>query len=190
MKEYADEQREEYRRKSIHRHDGLYVRFGFIAGYAWDIAETSGVETKSKGAGGLLEYAGGFSVSDHLVLALALHTFAVFSPTTTVGGEAFDEDHTNVYLVTGILLDFYPNPVGGWHAALTVGVGSADIRVRNNENTDDGFGLGIGGGYDFWIGEQWSLGLGVQLFYIGNADDEFGRHRTVIPTLALTALCH
>lgn len=190
MEEYWKEQREEYRSKTVHRHDGFYLRFGFNAGYAWDTAEGSGIETKSQGAGGFVEYALGWNAGDHLVMAFAQHTFGVFSAKTTVGGSDLGGHHTAFYQVIGFLLDFYPDPTDGWHAALTIGPGYADVRRRQGESTNSGFGLGLGGGYDAWVGEQWSLGVGARVFYIANADDEFGHHRVFIPTLSFSALYH
>jgi hypothetical protein len=190
MAEYYEEKRAEYRAKSIRRHDGWYVRFGFNAGYAWDRAEFEATSTTSKGAGGFIDYAFGGNLSDHVVLAFAHHTFGVFSPATAVEDTELETDHTAFYQVLGMLLDYYPDPTGGWHVTLTLGIGDADIQNRDNESTGTGVGLALGGGHDFWIGEQWSLGLGARLIYIAGAEDDFGNHRAVIPMLAFSALYH
>jgi len=174
----------------VHRHDGFYLRLGFNAGYAWDTAKRGEVETTSKGAGGFLEWAFGGNVSDHVVFGFALHTFGVFSPTTEIEGDRFDADHTALYSVLGVLLDYYPDPTGGWHVAMTLGIGDADIQIRENESSDAGIGVLVGGGYDFWVGEQWSLGAAARLGYISGASDDFGDHRAVIPMLAFSALYH
>jgi hypothetical protein len=190
LNELDEEERGERRARTVRRHDGFYARFGFNAGYAWDTAERGDVETTSKGAGGFLEWASGGNVSDHVVFGFALHTFGVFSPITEVAGDRFDADHTALYTVLGAFLDYYPNPAAGWHAMMTLGVSDADIQIRDSENSDTGIGVLLGGGYDFWIGEQWSLGAAARLGYISGASDDFGKHRVIIPMLAFTALYH
>jgi hypothetical protein len=188
--EYIEKKQAEWRAKTVHRHDGLYLRFGFNAGYAWDSAERGDHNSTSRGAGGFIEYALGSNLSDHVVLGFAHHTFGVFSPRTSVDGAALTDDHTAFYQVLGLLLDYYPNPADGWHLTATLGAGIADVQIRDGENTESGFGFAVGGGYDAWIGEQWSLGAGIRLIYVSNAADDFGDHQVFIPTLALSALWH
>jgi len=190
VREYYDAKQAEYRAKSVRRHDGLYVRLGFNAGYAWDAAERGDSRMTSKGAGGFLEYAFGGNLSDHFIVAFAHHTFGVFSPETSVDGTHVEFDHTAFYQVIGLLIDVYPDPTDGWHITATLGSSSANVQLRDGENTDNGFGLLLGGGYDFWIGEQWSLGVGGRLIYISGASDDFGDHRAIIPTLTFSALWH
>jgi hypothetical protein len=190
IEEYAEEKKAEWRAKTVRRHDGLYLRFGFNAGYAWDSVEQGEHNTTSRGAGGFIDYALGSNVSDHVVLGFAHHTFGVFSPRTSVDGRELGNDHTAFYQVFGVLLDYYPNPAAGWHVTGTLGAGFANVQIRDGENTESGFGFGVGGGYDAWIGEQWSLGAGVRVIYVSNAADDFGDHRVFIPMLALSALWH
>ena len=188
--EYDEEQRAKYRAKSVRRHDGGYLRLGFNAGYAWDSAERGDVSTESRGAGGFLEYAFGANVSEHAVLGFGHHTFGVFSPNTEVGGAELEADHSAFYQILGLFLDYYLDPAAGWHVTATLGPGIANVQVLDGEETDAGIGLALGAGYDFWIGEQWSLGAGARLLYISGAADDFGDHRAVIPTLNFSALWH
>jgi hypothetical protein len=190
LNELYEEERLKRQARTVRRHDGFYARFGFNAGYAWDTAERGEIETTSKGAGGFLEWAVGDNVSHHVVFGFAFHTFGVFSPTTKVAGQPFDADHTALYTILGTFIDYYPDPTAGWHAMLTLGLSDADIQIREDESSALGIGVLLGGGYDFWIGEQWSLGVAARLGYISGASDDFGEHRVIIPMLAFTALYH
>jgi len=190
VNELYEEERLERQARSVRRHDGFYARFGFNVGYAWDTAERGDVETTSKGAGGFLEWAFGGNVSNHVVFGFAFHTFGVFSPTTDIAGDRFEADHTAFYALLGIFLDYYPDPTAGWHVTTTLGVSGANIQVRDDENTDTGTGVLFGGGYDFWIGEQLSLGVSASLAYLSGAGDDFGEHRAIVPMLAFSALYH
>jgi hypothetical protein len=190
IEESMEESRQKYRAKTVYRHDGAYLRLGITAGYAWDTADNGGVETTARGAGGFLHYAFGVSVSEHVVLAGTLHSLGVFSPTTSLDGDPVEYDHSAIYMVAGLLVDYYPDAAGGWHVTGTLGPGVADLVVREDEDTNAGLGLVFGGGHDFWVGEQWSLGVGGQFAYISGADDNFGQNNVVIPMLLLSALNH
>lgn len=180
----------EKRAQTVHRHDGFYARLGVNLGYAFDSAELRGVETKSRGFGGFVEWALGGNLTDHFVLALTQVTFGVFSPTTTQDGEEITWDHTDFFGIVGVVVDLYPDPTKGLHIAGTVGSGNADVDVRDGESTDQGLGLALGAGYDFWIGEQWSAGAGARVLYVGGADDDFGNHRAFIPMASFSVLYH
>jgi hypothetical protein len=70
----------------------------------------------------------------------------------------------------GVLVDWFPDPTGGWHVGGLAGIGLigiSDAAVKDSGAPvveDAGafsFGGGLLGGYDFWIGPQWSGGLYV-----------------------------
>ena len=67
---------------------------------------------------------------------------------------------------------------------------SSEEEWKAERSTRIGIGVLLGGGYDFWIGEQWSLGAGARLIYISGSEDDFGTHRALIPTLTFSALLH
>src|SRR5205814_1055476 len=60
----------------------------------------------------------------------------------------------------GLLVDWFPDPEGGLHFGGIAGVGSASVRDSwIPDSTGSVFAGTILGGYDFWVGPQWSLGL-------------------------------
>jgi hypothetical protein len=187
LAQYKAELAEE--RASAYRHDGFYLRLGFTIGYAIDRADDDGVVTKSSGAGGFLDWAIGGSPTDGVVIAFAQHTLGVFEPDTEEEGVTLQDDHSALYQVLGLMLDVYLDPADGWHAAITLGAGAADI-LYVDYNDKFGVGLGLTAGYDLWFAEQWSFGMAAQLFYITGGRDEFGKHEAVVPMLALSALLH
>ena len=86
---------------------------------------------------------------------------------TTADGRKFDVSNKATVGATGLglLLDWYPNPSGGWHAGLAGGLGA--ITVQNLADNSQMMGTGLTGmlfgGYDFAIGKAWSFGLGLSL---------------------------
>ncbi len=71
-------------------------------------------------------------------------------------------------------IGWYPDPTSGLHGELAIGLalgaigdfeeyGEFEYRVSDYEGA--GWGVVLGGGYDFWVGEQWSLGLFGRVSY-------------------------
>jgi hypothetical protein len=80
------------------------------------------------------------------------------------------ESDAAIVSMLGPFIDFYPNPQQGFHAqaAIAFSIVSADQGKYNATYGDSfppdnyagtGFGLMLGAGYEWWIGEQWSLGV-------------------------------
>jgi hypothetical protein len=63
----------------------------------------------------------------------------------------------------GLLVDWYPNPSGGWHAGLSGGLGFASVVNQADDSTMFGASAAgsVFGGYDWAIGRQWSMGLAL-----------------------------
>lgn len=190
------EELEAWRKQATeYRHDGFYLRFGATFGYAFDDADMDDEEdVASGGLGGSVDFAIGGSLSDGFVMAFALHMVAVPSPETSVDGDEIAAGHSSFYQVTGLRLDFYPDPSRGLHGAVTFGFGTADIQLDGEAYDDEGSAAGVGlvftAGYDFWIAKQWSIGLSGQLLYIHGSEDNFGKHNVLIPMVVLSAVYH
>jgi hypothetical protein len=61
----------------------------------------------------------------------------------------------------GFLVDWHPQPTGGWHAGASVGLGFVGITNEADGSRWGGVALAgsLFGGYDWWLGRSWSLGL-------------------------------
>jgi hypothetical protein len=68
----------------------------------------------------------------------------------------------------GPFVDYYFDPHGGGHlqAAIAFGV-AAQSEGKDVTNSFDGSGTSImlGGGYEFWVGDEWGLGILGRLQY-------------------------
>jgi hypothetical protein len=74
---------------------------------------------------------------------------------TPLGGHA----SAAVFLL-GAMADWYPAPEGGWHVGGAVGLGGASI-TDDAANAIAGISIGLSafGGYQWWLGRSWSLGV-------------------------------
>ena len=109
----------------------------------------------------------GGNVGEGLVVAGAVH--AAQTRNTFEGSPSTpDRKATALSGQLGVLVDWFPDPTGGWHAGGLVGLGVVGI---SDADIADSSGVGLGaalfGGYDFWIGPQWSLGVGAIASTIG-----------------------
>lgn len=142
------------------RHDGLYLRISGGIGYA---AFSGSGPTGDASIhhfnvlGGSLLAIGG-TPGEGLVVAGAFR--GVTTRGRFHGGPQPEHDATANNGQLGVLVDWFPKPTQGWHVGglLAVGVVTiTDADVRDSKGA--GFGASLFGGYDFWIGAQWSLGL-------------------------------
>lgn len=80
-------------------------------------------------------------------------------------------------------------------AMLAAAQESYRYQVAGDERESElsGFGLGLGAGYDFWVGKQWSIGPELRASYASVKHDDEGRvtrHKTTALALSLTATLH
>jgi hypothetical protein len=63
----------------------------------------------------------------------------------------------------GVLVDWYPDPTKGWHVGASGGLGVAGVINQADDSTMTGASAGGSafGGYDWSIGPDWSLGVGL-----------------------------
>lgn len=60
----------------------------------------------------------------------------------------------------GAFVDWYPNPENGWHVGASVGLGGMGIvDDAGTSSVSEALGGSIFGGYQWWLGPAWSLGL-------------------------------
>jgi hypothetical protein len=73
----------------------------------------------------------------------------------------------------GVFVDWFPDPVGGWHVGAAAGFGVISILNRADDDTDNAmfgssFSGSLFGGYDWSLGKAWSLGLSLSASGIGS----------------------
>ncbi|HYQ44054.1 MAG TPA: hypothetical protein VER11_18865 [Polyangiaceae bacterium] len=91
---------------------------------------------------------------------------------------------TGGFGMVGMLVDWYPEPKGGWHFGGSTGVGAIVLTNSADESDFGGvnFAGSLFGGYDWSLGRNW--GLGLQLVVSGAtktklmAEDDTDAHDT------------
>jgi hypothetical protein len=152
--------------RSFHMHDGFYLRGGFgfgSLGASYDDQTASNVDLSGSGFALALDVMVGGCPSRGVALGGALLTSGAFSAAFAQGGVDAGDRSLGLVLV-GPFIDGYPNPRGGWHLGAALGVASLQIQDRTPTLTDTR-GLGGAGwfGYDWWVADEFSVGLSLRL---------------------------
>ena len=144
-----------------YRHDGFYFRLMNEAQYLAFLGEGRNGDASVKGlsSGGMIAL-GGTPVPG-LVIGGMMST-ATLRGSFNGRPSGSETNATVSRLMFGPFVDWFPDPNGGWHVGASLGF--AGITLTDS-SLDDAVGAAfsakIFGGYDWWIGPQWSLGIGA-----------------------------
>jgi hypothetical protein len=181
--------------RGTHVHDGLYLRMGlgigrlgaaFKSGDSKDLGGS--VEGSAAGLAGAFELAVGGTPAPGLVIGGGLFASGSGSPTLTElrvnGADAakFKQDRLSLGLI-GPFIDYYFDERSGFHlegalgiAYMTAGEGTQDGRRVTPQRDLGGLGFMLGGGYEWWVADQWSIGGTLRMIYgateTNRSDDE------------------
>lgn len=203
---------------TVRRHDGFYLRLelgvGGVFGSRTELDRVFDEEVRLESSVSGVAQVGALMLGGTVAPGFVLGggSWSVNAPATSYDGDVYNNNRTgsvvevqqvNVGLtslsIVGPFVAWYPDPVGGLHGEVAVGLalatigGDYDARGENFASGYEGAGWGtvIGVGYDFWVGEQWNLGLIGRVRYanVGMSSDT----NTVsawAPTLGFTATYH
>jgi hypothetical protein len=144
-----------------------------------------------------LELLFGGTPASGFVIGGALRGNSVVDPTIESGGQEVRSRDTAVGLSSIALFGvLYPDPQTGFNLEASLGVGRLEITVDGD--TQDlpeitGVVLTAGAGYDFWVGDEWSIGPSFLLTYGALTGEDSAitlREKFVSPTLQFSATFH
>jgi hypothetical protein len=182
-------------------HDGFYMRFasglaGFDERLSSEESAVYGGEIKSRtrGIATVSELAIGGTISKGVVLGGGIYTADLLASTLRLedgsAGEPPPELDTglrNLVLIAPFI-DIYPNPRRGFHVQGALGLAAVTASVFGSSATDRsdyaavGGGLMLGAGYEWWIADEWSLGvLGRATVSVLTGEDDSGVRWIHIP---------
>jgi hypothetical protein len=176
--------------RGAREHDGFYLRLGLGVGRlaaSFDSADSPSLGGRVEGgiaSGALaLEIALGGTPAPGLVIGGGLFTDGAGASTThdlkVNGAGQRDLEFRNFGLaLLGPFADFYVNPKLGFHvqgalgiAGMSVGEGRRGSQTITDAQSLGGLGFMLGGGYEWWVADQWSLGGIVRLMYASVQSD-------------------
>lgn len=183
--------------EDAYRHDGFYLRVLNETQYLAFVGSgpDGRASVKGLGAGGLLALGG--TPLPGLVVAGTLGSSTLRGK--FVGRPQGEEENASMARAElGVLVDWYPQPNDGWHIGAALGF--AGITLTDSSLSDAvgvAFSAKVLGGYDWWIGPQWALGLAAVLaatpstpLRVRDGDESGYRFHTLSVGLAGTLTLH
>jgi hypothetical protein len=169
-----------------HLHDGFYLRLSTGLGPYNERIDRPGQESHASvnGIAHTAEVAAGTTIRPGVVLGAAFWSSTVLaSSTRTFVGEVMTSSTAQnpSSWVAGPWIDYYYDPRGGLHIPAAFGIAlvnglEVDGSRLSRTNNALGAGMLLGLGYDWWISDQWSVGvLGRVTAIAATSQDDDGR---------------
>lgn len=170
----------------VHQHVGFFIRL--TPGLATANTTIDRVEDEYREYSGL-SYASrlqiGGAVSENVIIYGELGGLTYLSPTESkAGGEAEDTDKSVAISGVGAGVTYYLMPVNIYFA-LSLLASLTSIGEGASPESEVGFGFNVLIGKEWWVGDNWGLGVGV--FGSFSSMDDTGEIGGVIPSISNTA---
>jgi len=158
---------------TVHRHLGLFLHFDLGAGYLRSWASSSDVSVS--GPAVPVGVAVGGAVSENWIVAGEVWGTLAPNPKVSFGGSSSSADDTTMSLEAfGLGLTHYFMPANVY-LTFTPAVALLSFRSGNStSSTNYGFGAKLAAGKEWWVGDHWGLGVGVQVLLGVNKDQGGG----------------
>lgn len=181
----------------MYLHDGFYLRVAVGGGRLRDDFEHEvtrliglGAEGHAEGASVGGELSAGYALKPGLILGGGVFVEQVASPKVEIGDQDVSDDvSVGTLVLAGPIIEWYFQPDGGFH----LGGGPMGARLQIKDETGGisdhepvGGGIVAGFGYDWWVGEQWALGV-MGRFVAARLEDDDIVHTVTVGSLMLTA---
>jgi hypothetical protein len=152
----------------VREHDGFYLRLGLGLGYAIGTSkpDEGSADADVTGIGIPSELAIGGTIAPGMVIGGGAYN--IFLPSPTYKNESVDVDGGATQLGSlGPFIDYYLDPKGGIHFGGALLFASAAVAETDVAPKASGFGFGgaLMGGYEVFVGDQWSIGVIGRLAY-------------------------
>lgn len=178
--------------ESVRTHDGFYFRTGL--GFGWGQVDAEGGEFKAsyEGTGLLIDLLLGGTLGNTVVIGGGFLYHDISEPSGEASSEYYGDRDQEPDRAIGIgtlgpFVDFFFGPNSGGHVGSMIGIASIGLEDGNQEPSS-GWGFSLFGGYDFWVSDQWSLGVNGRYMYVkGERRFEFHDANPELPPLVDTA---
>jgi len=131
-------------------------------------------------------------VLNHLVIGGGFFCDTGPSPSYEVNGQSVELDNVTQYIIgLGGFVDYYVWSDRGLHFPLFLGWGGLETSADGNAGGSDptGFITYFGGGYEFWMSDEWSIGALFRLVIAPSKLNDVS-YTTIEPGFLLTLTYH
>jgi hypothetical protein len=165
--------------KGFHTHDGFFLQMDLGLGALSSKSGTFTVplvgtgELKFSGTAGEFSLALGGALTPNFILAGHFWGMTVTSPDVEFAGQTGSAtDTTQTLSGVGLNLTYYFMPLNVYVSA-TPSIGMLSLESDGSSyETKNGFALRLAVGKEWWVSDNWGLGLNLQYAYAGNDDKD------------------
>jgi hypothetical protein len=158
-----------------HQHDGFFFRPELGVAYLKSSASQQGNDFAVYGGAADLSVAVGGAVAENLILAAHLYSTAASNPDVELNGvKGSTSDTTNGLVGIGPQITYYFMPVNLY---LSGTLALTRIVTKSNGvegKTDFGLGARFAVGKEWWVSDNWGLGIAAHLGLSSNKDQGAG----------------
>lgn len=152
-------------------HEGIFFRFGL--GFGFTSMHSEDVDTTVSGPGAALVLSLGGNIAQNLIIYGELVGDTASDPKIEMGGSEFDTDDTTAGIFGfGVGLAYYlPSNV---YFSGTIAATQLSVQVEGEDAAESDFGPGFSGmiGKEWWVSDNWGLGIAGQLLVASMKDSE------------------
>jgi hypothetical protein len=142
---------------SAYHHDGFYLRISAGPHYASFTGDGKSTDVSVHGFTSASMIAIGGTPGDGVVVGGAFRAEQVRG---TLHGAPKEGNATATVGQIGFFMDWFPKPSDGWHVGGLIALGVVSLSDSQlSDQSGAAFAASAFGGYDFWIGPEWSLGV-------------------------------
>ena len=160
----------------VHTHDGFYLQMDLGFGWMGSSAEDdAGTELKFTGGAGQFGVALGAALTPNFLIGGSFWGTTIPDPTVELNGTDLGEaDATLTLSGFGVHLAYYFTPVNVYLSA-TPSITQLSLDDGNSSSeTEWGFGMKFAVGKEWWVSDNWAIGLNGQFAFSSNEDKGTG----------------
>lgn len=153
------------------QHKGFYLRLTTGIGYSTSSETVSGTEIEFSGLSGVTTIGIGWAVIEDLIVNLDIFGAVPQEPTVKIGGKEIGESKAEITIMgVGPGVTYYVMPINVYIGAA---VGGAKVQVKTSgveAETDWGWGVNLVAGKEWWVSDNWGLGVAAQVLHTSVPD--------------------
>ncbi len=155
-----------------HEHDGFFLQLDGGVGSMTSTASQGGVDAKLSGTAGEFSVSIGGAITPSFVLGGQFWGTSVSSPKYELNGTSYGSTGTTLGLsAVGVNLTYYVMPINLYlQATPSIGWLSEESGGAST-STKSGFAIRLAVGKEWWVSDNWGIGLNVQYAHSSNQVD-------------------
>jgi hypothetical protein len=157
------------------KHDGLALRLSLGFGYSSSSESYEGNDFSVYGVSAPMSIAIGYTVTENLIINADIFGAGVINPTFKLNGQSASLDNTSItHAAFGVGFTYYIMP-SNMYIAGSIGCAQSQLKttignVTNKHETEMGLGVNLMIGKEWWVSDNWGLGLAGQFIYLSPKD--------------------